>query len=253
MRMKNRLGVMFLCLTFRTSATQCGLVPQQRYHLLSEFNNLNMTNAQCISELKPRTLLTCARACLDTNNCTMFNINNNDGQCLLFSATFLSEINSSPLDGARMYGRVSDTCPLADGYVTFDNPTACYRLSLVRKTWMDAKADCEGDGGHLVVLEDVDKQQQVMEATAAIRDTEAVFVGLGDIDADGKYVWVDGRDLVNPFWDSGEPTLFGNKHCAVLYNHGLHASNCDIPSYYMCQIDTTMMVKWKPFLMMFSS
>ncbi|XP_071084036.1 uncharacterized protein [Haliotis cracherodii] len=168
--MENRLGLMLLCLTFRTSANQCGCYQQQqRYHLLSEFNNLNMTNPQFISELTPRTQFTCARECYYNNNCTMF-INNDDGQCLLFSAFFPPVINSSTLHGARLYARVSDTCPLADGYVTFDNPTACYRLSLVKKTWMDAKADCEGDGGHLVVLEDVDKQQQVMEATAAIRD-----------------------------------------------------------------------------------
>ncbi|XP_067684476.1 uncharacterized protein [Haliotis asinina] len=174
--MEPLFGLLLLCWTFRTSANLCGYVQlhkvdqQQRYHFLSDFNDLNMTTPQRISELPSKTQQTCAHACHSNNNCTMFNININDGQCLLYSASFPSVINSGYLDGARLYVRESDTCPIPEGYIAFDNPPACYRLSLNKTNWADATAACAIEGGHLVVMEDVAKFQQVMVATADFRD-----------------------------------------------------------------------------------
>ncbi|XP_067684464.1 serine-rich adhesin for platelets-like [Haliotis asinina] len=210
------------------------VVEQQVYHEVLQLD-LSVITTHRISELTSRTSITCARACCNTDNCALFNINSNDGLCLLFSTSFSSGFNRNIPVGGRLYWRVSDKCPIAEGYMAFDNPPACYRLSRDRKTQTDAKVDCESDGGHLAVLEDLDKRQQVMEATAVFRETECVLVGLDDLDTVGTHVWADGRDLSNKFWKGGHPH-FGTR-CVVLCQLGIQSHICDSSSYYMCQID----------------
>ncbi|XP_067653883.1 C-type lectin domain family 4 member M-like [Haliotis asinina] len=235
--MDHRLGFVLFCLIFRTTANMCGLNERRHYYWLSALDNLDITTPSSISQYTKKTKETCAQACNDNSSCALFSINSIQGECRLLPAFFPVPVMSF-LPGVRFFYRGSENCPYYKGYTALDNPPGCYSIRWVKKTWTYAKADCERDGGHLVVLEDVVVQQRLEQVLNYFPNaSEGVFIGLDDIAVEGEYVWADSRVLVNSFWAPDQPGNSTDENCVAMLTDGLHDERCDLAMYYVCQID----------------
>ncbi|KAL6114611.1 uncharacterized protein ACO6RY_05335 [Pungitius sinensis] len=95
---------------------------------------------------------------------------------------------------------VRGTC--REGWVSFR--TSCYRLSSTAATWSKAEEQCRGQGGHLVVLNDVEE----LDYISKVVDIKSNYwIGLVERDHEGHWSWVDGTDFNSTptFWDNGQP------------------------------------------------
>ncbi len=96
-----------------------------------------------------------------------------------------------------------------------------YYLSDSASIWTDAKAICEANGGHLVVINSQEENEFVRGAI----ENNIVHIGLTDQMVEGSYEWVNGESLTfnnlenNPdgmdyglmyFWENGAWNMSGN-------------------------------------------
>ncbi|KAM4630135.1 C-type lectin domain family 6 member A-like [Polymixia lowei] len=82
-------------------------------------------------------------------------------------------------------------CP--DGWLFYGRK--CYFLSTVQMNWPESRDHCISMGAHLVIITSEDEQR-------FLNSTETRWIGLNDIETEGKWVWVNNEPL-NPnvqFW-----------------------------------------------------
>ncbi|KAF7670236.1 hypothetical protein LDENG_00043230 [Lucifuga dentata] len=106
--------------------------------------------------------------------------------------------------------------------------SSCYLFSFLetrtRKNWHDSRADCIHRGADLVVIDDPEEQKFVSNGIRNVRSGRdmwgnGVWVGLTDIDTEGKWVWINNVTEVEPrYWIEGEPNNQGpqGEDCAVV-------------------------------------
>ncbi len=95
-------------------------------------------------------------------------------------------------------GVTAGTCGPA--YADVAGSTSKYRRGSAAD-WFAAEADCESDGGHLVVIDDAAEQALVaMQIQGA-----SIWIGLSDHASEGTMVWVTGEPLVFDAFSKGEP------------------------------------------------
>ncbi|KAM9309010.1 CD209 antigen-like protein D [Pholidichthys leucotaenia] len=96
------------------------------------------------------------------------------------------------------------------GWTTFNNK--CYYVSKASETknWERSRLDCQQRGADLVIITSKDEHNFVSKFH------QNIWIGLSDKQQEGKWKWVDGSDLVQGFWKSGEPNNAGNEDCAEI-------------------------------------
>ncbi|KAM9309131.1 uncharacterized protein KZ484_025221 [Pholidichthys leucotaenia] len=96
------------------------------------------------------------------------------------------------------------------GWITFNNK--CYYVSKASETknWEKSRLDCQQKGANLVIITSKDEHDFVSKFH------QNIWIGLSDKQQEGKWKWVDGSDLVQGFWKSGEPNNAGNEDCAEI-------------------------------------
>ncbi|XP_071324754.1 hepatic lectin-like [Trachinotus anak] len=97
------------------------------------------------------------------------------------------------------------------GWVKFNNN--CYYASEkgVVKTWQNSRKDCQEKGADLVII------TTRAELDFVVKLYTRTWIGLSDIEQEGKWEWVDGTDLGNGgFWQSGEPNNHGHEDCVEI-------------------------------------
>lgn len=91
-------------------------------------------------------------------------------------------------------------------------------------TWMQAKADAEARGGHLVTITDPDEWNRVL-AKAPVVDSRNLWIGAFQQDLSnepaGNWEWVTGEPWGYSNWYSGEPNNLGGEH----YGHKIAGSD----------------------------
>lgn len=90
--------------------------------------------------------------------------------------------------------------------------TGCHRYVKDATASFDgAEADCEAQGGHLVVEDTVNEYQAVASGMAPLEATERFWVGLHDpAPDDNVFVWVNGAALLETHWAGAEPSNSGD-------------------------------------------
>ncbi|CAK8691508.1 unnamed protein product [Clavelina lepadiformis] len=96
-----------------------------------------------------------------------------------------------------------------------------YKFTSGGKTWTWARQECERMGADLasVGIRDRSIRHRIIKALGI----KNVWIGLHDIDREGKFVWVDNvRGTSNNIgWDSSEPnSAAGNEDCVTLRQNG---------------------------------
>ncbi|XP_030643635.1 CD209 antigen-like protein C [Chanos chanos] len=86
-----------------------------------------------------------------------------------------------------------------------------YFISTEEKSWSESRQDCRNRGADLVIINS--KEEQLFLTSQSTR----AWIGLSDIDTEGKWKWVDGRALSTGYWMPGEPNdAGGGEDCGEL-------------------------------------
>lgn len=116
-----------------------------------------------------------------------------------------------------------------------------YWKCLTAATQAAAQTSCVALGGHLAVLESAQEAQWLNSQMGG----QSYWIGLTDIAAEGKFVWVNGAPLTYTNWAPGEPNNANNEDCVqTVGNYQWNDIGCTVTLAYMCEepcTDTTDM------------
>ncbi|KAK9981556.1 hypothetical protein ABG768_001083 [Culter alburnus] len=79
------------------------------------------------------------------------------------------------------------------------------------KSWSESRQYCRDRGADLVIIKTEEKQKFI---SSIIKDR--VWIGLSDIETEGRMIWVDNSPLNRGFWSKDEPNNKGDEDCAEL-------------------------------------
>jgi len=122
----------------------------------------------------------------------------------------------------------------------------CYRLSTTPRSWLDAERDCEADGAHLVVTDDVDEHFTLHGIAAGI---PRIWIGWSDRVVDDTFLWVapsaGALERTNTcVFDNGEPQAGDGDHCiATLGDNACpdhFDDDCALVRPYVCECDGSL-------------
>ncbi|XP_069549119.1 CD209 antigen-like protein C [Brachyistius frenatus] len=118
------------------------------------------------------------------------------------------------------------------GWKMFNNK--CYYASEkgVTKNWNNSRKDCQQRRADLVIITTKDE----LDFVTKIYDR--TWIGLSDIQREGKWKWVDGSDLEgNGFWQTGEPNNSGDENCVEISrrNGDWNDAQCKVEIPWICE------------------
>ncbi|XP_025059755.1 hepatic lectin-like isoform X3 [Alligator sinensis] len=112
----------------------------------------------------------------------------------------------------------------------------CYYFSLQEMNWHKAKEQCKELHSQLVVINNLAEQNFL---AYRMQGRERYWLGLTDVNMEGKWEWIDGTDYMNgfTFWKKGEPNDSGHREdCAHLWNFGeWNDVYCSYECHYICE------------------
>ncbi len=104
--------------------------------------------------------------------------------------------------------------------------------------WKQARAQCQGVGADLAILDDPDESRWVWETAVGIAG-EGWWIGLSDLDDEGRWLWVDGRSPSHTQWARRQPDDFlDGEDCCELwpYRRGTwNDNNCERRLGFVCE------------------
>nr|XP_022336336.1 macrophage mannose receptor 1-like isoform X2 [Crassostrea virginica] len=161
---------------------------------------------------------------LNAENCVEMNFMNrqgkwNDRRC----STLVKFICQKPASNAQLPVTVSTTpampisvrCGL--NWEEDPNSNNCYQFFDKQVDWNDAREICQSNGGDLASIESRVEQFYV---SAKIRNMNSVamWIGVNDLGAEGRFVWTDGSPVAYLHWGNGEPNNYrGNEDCGAIF------------------------------------
>lgn len=124
---------------------------------------------------------------------------------------------------------VASECP--EGWKEYLTTQKCYKAfeSGKETSWTLAESSCQGYGGDLTSLENVDEKNFVYETIINRRDYDYYWIGLNNIANLNTYEWISTQGLEDvhvdwTFWSDGldpighqEPSIRDDQHTKVYY------------------------------------
>ena len=103
-----------------------------------------------------------------------------------------------------------------------------------------ARAECQGLGGDLVVIED-EAERDWLDTAVAARSTKVsrFWIGLSDAAVEGDYVWVDGSALSYAPWAVMQPGGGALENCIAQHGadeRGWHDWPCGSRQGFVCEL-----------------
>jgi hypothetical protein len=89
--------------------------------------------------------------------------------------------------------------------------TISYSSVTFNGTWAEAKAHAEANGGRLAVLDTQQKIDAANKYLLSLGSWGTHWIGLSDIDTEGSFTWIGGKELTANQWKDGEPNNFGDE------------------------------------------
>ncbi|XP_053218220.1 asialoglycoprotein receptor 1-like [Podarcis raffonei] len=134
--------------------------------------------------------------------------------------------------------RTEECCP--KGWDFFRK--SCYWESGKRKSWEEAKVNCEVQNAHLVIIDSIEEQQFV-----AVR-VHPQYMWIGLTYTGGSWKWVDGRPYTfrQGDWVPGQPDnssshgLLGGENCVHFHSDGRWTDDhCTLDFGWICEMEIT--------------
>ena len=96
-----------------------------------------------------------------------------------------------------------------------------YQVFDIGMTWYEAKAHCEGLGGHLVTITS-QAEQEFIEGLLQGHDRNIYWLGGTDAAQKGQWEWISGELFEYSNWDDGQPDNYGGIEHYLQINGSLH-------------------------------
>ena len=111
-----------------------------------------------------------------------------------------------------------------------------YGLSASAKTWAEAKADCEANGGHLVTISD-EKEQNAVQKLFSYESVSEAWIGATDETTEGEWTWCTGEEFSYTNWASGKPDNENEGDYVGIYTDGFGWNDWDSSKIvkYICE------------------
>ncbi|MCX8494579.1 MAG: lectin-like protein, partial [Akkermansiaceae bacterium] len=142
------------------------------------------------------------------------------------SATFAADLSDADSDGLTAYDEVtlyhtdptkadSDNDGLSDAY-----ELGIGRFSVISgtRTWAQAKAHAETQGGTLATFANQDEWNLAMQSIGsdALQDVGGLWIGATDEAVEGTWRWITGEPFVFTRWETGQPDNGSNSDYAAV-------------------------------------
>jgi cysteine-rich repeat protein len=125
-------------------------------------------------------------------------------------------------------------CASGDGHFTWPTNNHCYTRFAATTTWDAAKGVCANIHAHLATIES-DLENGAVTANLLV-GTAGHWIGLADIDVEGRYDWVTGDPSPYRHFTDGEPNNDGNEDCIETSPQGLWNDNkCSATKSALCE------------------
>ncbi|XP_052425088.1 hepatic lectin-like [Carassius gibelio] len=120
----------------------------------------------------------------------------------------------------------------ADGWKC--HQSSLYLFSTETKNWNESRRYCREREADLITINNREEQDFVKN----ICGSEHFWIGLTDIEEEGRWKWVDGSNIniTSGFWARGEPNDYqGNEDCANTHSSGWFDTKCDNSVKWICE------------------
>nr|XP_055064554.1 CD209 antigen-like protein C [Misgurnus anguillicaudatus] len=117
-----------------------------------------------------------------------------------------------------------------DGWIYYQS--SFYYNSSEEKNWTESRSYCKEKEADLIIINNKEEHDFVHKVSG----TESTWIGLTDIDVEGRWKWVDNSTLNYSFWVSGEPNdKTGTENCVESYPSGWNDLSCNKPRNWICE------------------
>ncbi|XP_041357739.1 lectin BRA-3-like isoform X2 [Gigantopelta aegis] len=205
-----RLLAVFLCCI--SSTLSCELSYWVRNFV---FDDVTINTHVISSASDVTTVFYCAMKCKETPFCGSISYND-DGTCRLYPVVFPNDATFPHSPGWRHFFSPTAGCILEQGYVWLNRINLCIKVLIEKEVLSDVRNSCSQLGARLVVLDTKEKNTDVGEYLKANVDEGMYFIGLTDVQQEGRFVWENGKDVGFSNWVRGEPNGGTRENCAVI-------------------------------------
>ncbi|XP_019212128.1 C-type lectin domain family 4 member G [Oreochromis niloticus] len=113
--------------------------------------------------------------------------------------------------------------------------SSCYATADVNrsewKTWKEARENCRGKISDLAVVINEEEKKTVSEKSWKNNENKGYWIGLRV--EDGKWKWLDGRNLTSSSWIDQPPSV---GHCAIsVQDQGFKSVSCNEKNRWICK------------------
>lgn len=147
------------------------------------------------------------------------------------------DANAVDADGCS--GCVVD-CEDVGGAVAAKHPVTfhCYLYdALATLDWDAARAECQAQGGDLVVITSSEESDFLDQSFGAVAFDRA-WIGLNDLAVEGTFEWINGEPLSYTEWNMDEPNDSGGiEDCGEIRQPGWNDLSCALLQAYACEIE----------------
>ncbi|XP_059209953.1 CD209 antigen-like [Centropristis striata] len=137
------------------------------------------------------------------------------------------------------------SCPI--GWILMNS--VCYYFHFSNsdgKSWQDARDYCKLFGGDLAIIDSKDKENATINHLMNNKyryssyGAAGFWIGVRNFPKEETWKWVDGRALVQGYWNDDEPNNNSNKECGVVlakenFFKAWNDVNCDYPQRWICE------------------
>ncbi|XP_073729804.1 uncharacterized protein [Misgurnus anguillicaudatus] len=99
----------------------------------------------------------------------------------------------------------------------------CYFISSEGKSWTESRTYCRERGADLIIINNKQEQDFIRKT---ISGQTRYWIGLTDIEFEGRWKWVDGSTLTTRFWVAPEPNGERNESCVASTSSGWFDDKC---------------------------
>ncbi|XP_071090399.1 C-type lectin lectoxin-Lio3-like [Haliotis cracherodii] len=199
--------------------------------LVAYFLAMNILQQGLTPSLSP-CLLHCASTCLADASCSSFFYQRQHQRCyisnLVYSTTSSAMIN---VTGVMYYSWIHPDCPR--DHIFSRGAHLCFKLG-VQTDWQSANATCSDSGKRLIKIDTDAKQKQMAYMSSELGD---IWTGLHPID--DEFRWTDGSLVNYTCWYPGQPRVFFDFKCVVLYDlvpRAWHIGICVFLHHTVCEV-----------------
>uniref|UniRef100_A0A673MJC6 C-type lectin domain-containing protein n=1 Tax=Sinocyclocheilus rhinocerous TaxID=307959 RepID=A0A673MJC6_9TELE len=108
--------------------------------------------------------------------------------------------------------------------------SSLYFISSETKSWTESRRYCTERGADLIIINNREEQDFVKNISGVAK----VWIGLTDIDVEGRWKWVDGSTLTSGFWEPGQPNT-KEEDCALTHSPGWADFPCGYTYKWICE------------------